>query len=666
MERFLLSLITMAHRHHALLALALLLGASSTAAAAPHEIALAPETLTLRGRVASHTFTFSQPASGAVDGDIVLPWRMDGLSDPEGSLIEVALDGRPLWSTRVAQLYQNGTQAPITVQLSDVGSGPHALTLKVRHKVDDDDCDFDDELAWFVIERDAKLRLSASAPAPPGGHEQHPIRLGYLAEDWGLLDRPIRVAPPVDVSVDTVAGYLQADHALRLMGLETELASASEPADLFLRVGVADINASHRLVRGRVNVVDGLVTVEVGEPVDLAAVVSVALSAKARFVCETVPCVLGAGDVARAQPSPEIERGASEVFRLGLGGYPDGWVADGAGVHRLRFTWRRPADWQLESRAVLSLDVTRTRPALLDQHLSHIKARFNGQPMATWPVGEDGQSELKLIARLPKTAAKAREWTFDLEVGLQHASALPCAARDDDALWLRVAPTSTLSVEHTASGLAGIAAFGRRAQATGLSRLLLGGDVSWSGIARASQALVGLARLRTGDIWGTDGGAESKTVVTISEVADAGLELAAGSDSVLDVRVGQAPLSPNVPEPDFLGLAAAEAAFVHGRWLSGEAPRAPQGRARVGANGVTPDPDLSLAPAPNGDLEVAAAKPELPAAGAATMRSTEDREAIFRDVMWLVGGGLFLIFGMRWIYAGWRKQGADDELPAID
>lgn len=425
-------------RHVAVLFLLWPAGASADATAWPG----LPQVL--RADDASVTATF--PFADGERASLQLRVAVSELVDPEQSALTVELDGRPMFSRRLAAASRVDGLRTVQVHLGQPGPGFHAVRVRARLRTGPDErCTGDwRRERWIRIVHATVTRRRAGQDDDRG-----PPR--SLAE-WRALGAAARVQIP-SRGGGWIAAYLEADHTLRSWGIEP-VATASRA----LRLQVAPrLEAG---VGGAFEVSGDDLTVTASTPEGLVSALALLRRGETEALCPRSACLLPGGGPPTPTASPP-EPGPS-VWTLRDAGHPEGWTARGPGEHVLRLAWSRPG--HVEPRAWPQLDLPVRAGAMegLDRARSHVEVRFGGRPLDAWPLEDIARAEHRLIARVPSELWTLRRWELSIHVRLVPGPELRCAAEADGGPWVVVGAAAALDVPRVWRGDAGLHRFAAR------------------------------------------------------------------------------------------------------------------------------------------------------------------------------------------------------------
>ncbi|MFT7583511.1 MAG: hypothetical protein ACI9MR_005198, partial [Myxococcota bacterium] len=388
---------------------------------------------------------------------------------------------------------------------------------------------------------------------------------------------------------------------------------------------------------------DGTPTITSRAPEFLAGAVRALFDPVRMATCEAFPCPIAAADLPE---DPADAQPPNFAWRLGAGGWQRGWQANGPGRHQLQFTWQRPSEWVLTDRPTLDMVLTTTDRSLLDPAMSSVSVSVNDRALGTWPITGESADAQRLRVRIPKDIWNDDAWTFRVDVRLEHTSDRVCAARDDGRIWALFGAQSALVVPHRGA-LDGIAAWARDARIR-RPTIAVQNDVAWDHVWELAEVLRPIFTASTEATWSG----------LVSETDQAAVQLAASEgphgtllrdDQTVTVRSAG---DGAVRAPTFHRLTGLRATFAGGRWL---------GSAAVGDAEAPDEVASSAAPKEAAVSEpTPAASPPLPPA------ESKRPHRWWVDLLSLLAGGGALILGALWIWRGWRRRDAGDEMGASE
>lgn len=430
------------------------------------------------------SFLIAVPSTG--QASLVLSWQASKKLSAARSFARLTLDGRPLGRLVLRELKATGPERTARLPLGTLKAGQHLLSVETRLHIEGDPCllEMHDDawVRWIAaasyIEapapgqaraeatplRDVQARWQARGVShvwldgAPRGRGLQPqatstfVELVRLVHAWGFQPwlTPTPPASPAgrDPVVAQLSWRLLSYTAAEVDGLDQLLHEAPRES-----TGVARADGLKLLLRAR----------------DEAALTE--LAGRLRHQELIGQCASSDFCVLPRSPArpPETELSAESegvVWQLRDSGYPRGWSAEGAGRHRLRFQWVRPASWQLKGLPAFTLRASRSASRQLDLAHSELMLKVNDQPVATWPLGGPTDS---YFTTLPEALAAEPVWRFELTVWLHPKHEQACEKDLSGGLWFALSPRSQLELSRYEQRQQGLAEFWRRSQRAGVA-----------------------------------------------------------------------------------------------------------------------------------------------------------------------------------------------------
>ncbi|MEM1417575.1 MAG: hypothetical protein AAGH15_21945, partial [Myxococcota bacterium] len=453
--------------------LALPLGASAAPRSRVVEHLLSPPgaaAVTLRGMAPSWETVVPVDALGdrASAPTLALSLEASELLDMRRSTITVEVDGEPRRSVPLAR-----ARGVLRLALGDLEGGFHRIGLRARLVVPDDPClERHDRDAWVRVEGGIAWRRQAGRT----GAEEATLGEVFARLGGGSF----RIERANGTGAPATAAFLEAVALLTHMGAVAFDAEDADPGDeddepVTLRLGLAPVGEAV----GRVAVSADALEVQARDWTLVAATLETLRAETLRSRCaERSSCLVGTTPAPEASEGEEASEGnevseGEETARSAEVALPPelaklGWTARGEGRHTLRFTWERPAGWELEAHPELTLEAR--FPHALGA-TSRVAVRLveadREVPLGAFPIDEPrpdgaregalrGALERRIVVRIPEPRWSDPVWTFEIEATLRSEEGEACDAVGD-ALWLHLDPRTRLTLPRREAAPEGLA-----------------------------------------------------------------------------------------------------------------------------------------------------------------------------------------------------------------
>jgi len=603
--------------------------------------------LVLRGRIARTEIVV--PVSSTRESPRVsLDLSYSGTLDPARSTVTFRVNDRPVTSARLADL---GSSVDVALAPE---AGFQRVSVDARLALHGDPCLLDDrDSAWLTVLPSSRVTYEI---APTDPEEAAPVPVGGIPALWRDLGADsVHIDVPRAQEPRLLLALLDVDHLVRSWGFQPRYGPAPTAEGPRVRVDIepsgydptwepgADEHVG-ALARTRGAVLELIAT----EPEGISRMVAMLSDSEAVRLCSGPTCMVGSSF--RPDPGPlGLGLGDGEpVLDLGDAGYPQGWVAAGAGRHQMQLIWQRPPWWQLRRWPELRLRVRLAGQLNPTTDGSRLTIHLNGQPLASFPLANRESDLVTLSTRIPPQYWSVDEWLFRLTARLEDDRE-DCAASDPDELWLLVEPESGLWVPRTEEVFDGISDFHQAVAAPVLSgdpllaakhlpalasilypfrERLAGGSFRWA--SRCERHCFDIVRIGAvgetdpvalgGKVWVLDRLGDLR----IPLLAEAGLYQLARADAGVVLSVPSEPGGASVP--DYAALRGSWAFHVDGAWIERNVDD------------------------PKGVLEVG------PEGRETLILSREQRRAQLVELLWLCAALAAAALGGFWIWRGYRDR----------
>ncbi|MDH3269889.1 MAG: cellulose biosynthesis cyclic di-GMP-binding regulatory protein BcsB [Gemmatimonadota bacterium] len=545
------------------------------------------------------------PVFGPLESpEVSLDLDYSEMLDTDRSLLTIQVNDRPLRSIRLSEIGRT-----LAFRLPPE-AGFQRVSIEARLTVQGDPCllDYRDS-AWLTLLPSSRVRYRQGST---DGDDATSVAVAEIVERWTASGATaIQMDVPETTDPDLLLALVDIDHLVRGWGLEPRYdgpMGRGEPR-LQVTIGVAEAESPWQSAAGP-DEIAGIARAEgtflelhAHRPDGISRMAQLLGDPEAYRLCPGSTCMVGASFRASGTeaPSPR-DRGAA--YDLVDAGFPEGWVAAGAGRHQLQMVWPRPPWWRLHRWPELRL---RARVASPDDDDSRLTVHLNGQPLASYALSERENDVVALSVRIPPQFWTADEWIIQVAARLEE-SRESCVAADPDALWMVLEPESGLYVPRTEERFDGIAEyheFGRVPTLTGDPTIFSDHFANVAAVLYPYRARMDASR---GFLWDPECDDDCLELVPVGSGRATGSIVEAGEMWVLD-RSGalRIPLLPEpghyqlartevglllaapraqaeVTVPDFSALLGPWALFVNGSWVAREAD-APTGLVEVGPTG---------------------------------------------------------------------------------
>lgn len=440
---------------------------------------LGRDPLVFRGRQAEAEVVVRGPSEGPVT--LQLDLAASQRVDPEHSWLTVSMDGVPVRSAALEQLYQAGTEGQWTLTLPPLAEGFHTLSLQSSLWTEDDPCLLrDPESAWLRV--DPSSQVSWTPKTLTG-------TLPSLVEDWQALGEPVSLVLPKEPSPAGVAALLAAQGRLGEWGLESTLEAGparfllmeaeGSRSDAALWPEALLILAENPAAQAVLDRSGDSLRIMTRTPENWAKAIQ-GLDPVTLERCSTTPCVLGPLPTATERDPASTFTPGTTLKDLGL---TRGAVFLGEGAHTLRLPFGQPANSVLTEAPVVDLRVKLPQDLPLEAS-STASLWLGDRPLETWALDN---GEQRLVARIPEYAWTDGVWDLRLELRLDPENE-SCHAIDPKHTWIEVLPESGTLLTLEESVYAGISGF-ERATRSEAATLYFNPTLSWQQWALAGYLL---------------------------------------------------------------------------------------------------------------------------------------------------------------------------------
>jgi hypothetical protein len=270
--------------------------------------------------------------------------------------------------------------------------------------------------------------------------------------DWQQHSKRVRLELPTTIGSDWLPAALAADALLRSLSAQPVAATDRRAAGT-LRLTTRPLATSADLELAVVDAEPATLTLTAVTAEDLARTLIRLRQPVLQRSCNTQHCQIPL--VAEPQRPPDCaERpdarqpgdSPAQVLSVGTLGYREGYTVRGAGRHVLAFSFQRPAHWQLEEWPSLRLFVDRSLHPALDAAASSIEVRLHGQSLGSFPLTARAGRGLLVSQPIPQSFWSLPSWDFEVVSTLASTSPPPASGVAAVALWLSLAPHSSLYV----------------------------------------------------------------------------------------------------------------------------------------------------------------------------------------------------------------------------
>ncbi len=443
-------------------------------------------------------------SEGDSPAQLSLVWEVSGVVSQRRSTLSVELDDAPIFSARLAEY---GETRSVQIALPGAAAGFHVLRLRARLLSEDDPCHspYDRELWLRILPESGVGYRRLKIPPQEGG-------IAALFAEWQRSQPEVALIPPSLLDPGSLAAYLHADRLLSSAGLRvTRRARLTEGPSLQLWVAPSPSPraAPAPPLLGVVQRHGPTLLVLCENTRDLATLLSELVRHSLLSRCPERECLIprspqraeradaqAAGDSQTAASAGEAASG-SVVSRLAQHGFPQGYTARGPGWHGLRWSFQRPAHWEVLADPEVQLHITASTGHELDRLASALTLRLGDRPLLSVSPADLGTQPSVLRVPIPPELWQKDSWSFTVEVVLRSTQTDRCRAADDPTLWLTLSAESGVFVRKRDRSQAGTLAGLLRRDAALPAHVLFHPSLRWSSAASLAAILRPLPALNS-------------------------------------------------------------------------------------------------------------------------------------------------------------------------
>jgi len=435
-------------------------------------------------------------SEGESPAQLSLVWEVSGVVSPRRSTLSVELDDAPIFSARLAEYSETHS---VQIALPGAAAGFHVLRLRARLLSEDDPCHspYDRELWLRILPESSVGYRRVQVPPQEGG-------IAALFAEWQRSQSEVALIPPSVLDPGSLAAYLHADRLLSSAGLRVTRRprlAAGPGLQLWVAPAPSPQAGPSPPILGVVQRHGPALLVLCDNSRDLAALLSALLRHNLLMRCPERECLIPRspqsaepGDAQVAGDSPADASGGAAtagtlVSRLAQHGFPHGYTARGPGWHGLRWTFQRPAHWEVLADPEVRLHITASNGHELDRLASGVTLRLGDRPLLSVSPADLTTQPSVLRVPIPPELWQQDSWSFTVEVVLRSTQTDRCLAADDPTLWLTLSAESGVSVRKRDRSQDGTLAGLLRRDATAPAHVLFHPSLRWSSAASLAAIL---------------------------------------------------------------------------------------------------------------------------------------------------------------------------------
>jgi Bacterial cellulose synthase subunit len=419
--------------------------------------------------------------------ELKLRWTYSSLIDPKRSIVNIVINGQARSSRRLSDVGPEGW----ALNLRPLPAGRHDLVLQVHLRAKDEDCLPVPESLWLTFLQSSTIRgatrAGTSIAKQPVVRDYPMLWKNNIPPSLGTAQQPathpIRLIHDFPWDAKMAAVYLQSQLLLRHLSIETRDAKVIDPVQGSLQNaadvrGQLQMRALDRLppthpavARWKLSPetrfvlftpVAGELEIIAKDTSGLEQALQLLANDSLRQLCHETICSSTAAmnDALAPKTATSIAIPQSLLWAMQTGDQPRGWTAQGAGVHKLRQVWLRPATLDLQSDVQLHLAARISQASQIDSNQSSVSVRINDQNLATYSLADWKSTHAKI--RIPQSLWTARVWVLDFEVRLVPRATQRCSFLVQEDFWATIDPQTRLEAKFKQQDGVGIAGFWHR------------------------------------------------------------------------------------------------------------------------------------------------------------------------------------------------------------